>query len=129
MAKGRQRKLLRRRHQAPQSGFAFEWAETGTVNPNAKYLELERASTSYRELILNTVNALTDWKTAREISVAAGLTYVQTIFALQALHGAEEVARKGRKNSSMWGPLALDVQPDTGFDMLQSLFNSSVKRG
>lgn len=39
---------------------------------------------------------------AREIATAAGLTYRQTIDALNALFNAERVARHGRKSGSRW---------------------------
>lgn len=91
--------------------------------------DFDAANRKFRITILNVVNQSTTWRAARLIAASAGLTYPQTIFALLALHNDGKIARRGRKGSAKWGPLSIDVAPDTGFDVLQSLFNSSVKRG
>lgn len=112
MGTGPQRKRRRRRKNPAQMEFNFD-----------------SANLKFRANILQVVNQSTVWRTARLIAASAGLTYEQTIFALVALHSDGKIARKGRKGNAKWGPLAIDVQPDTGFDVLQSLFNLSVKRG
>lgn len=112
MGTGPQRKRRRRRKNPNQMEFAFE-----------------SVGRPFRTTVLDIINESTVWRTAHHIAAAAGLTYPQTIFALLALHNAGKIARTGRKFTAKWGPLAIDKPADTGYDVLQSLFNSSVKRG
>ncbi|MFL6672923.1 MAG: hypothetical protein ACJ8LG_06505 [Massilia sp.] len=78
--------------------------------------------------MLAVVNASTDWTSAHDIAARAHLTYLQTIFALVALHNHDKIARSGRKATAKWGPLSLLQPPDHNFNLLQSLFNTSIKR-
>lgn len=106
--KSRRRK---RRADSRQMAFAFE-----------------DAGRPYRAIVLNEVNRSTIWRTALAISTACGITYHQAVFALIALHDNGKVARAGHKYTAKWGPLTLDRPPETNFNLLQNLFNSTVKR-
>lgn len=62
----------------------------------------------FRELVLSVVAMADGWIKAREVSELTGLTYKQTIDALNYLYNAEKVARTGRKFTAKWGRKELD---------------------
>lgn len=90
--------------------------------------ELALSPPSFRATVLAVVNASTDWTSAHDIATRAHLTYLQTIFALVALHNHDKIARTGRKATAKWGPLSLVAPASHNFNLFQSLFNSSIKR-
>ena len=67
----------------------------------------------FRTLVLMTVNAADGWLTAKKIAEITGLSYSQTIFALNYLLNTERVARSGRKSTARWGRLGLIEKRDT----------------
>ena len=62
----------------------------------------------FRELVLSVLAMADGWLKAREVSELTGLTYKQTIDALNYLYNAEKVLRTGRKFTAMWGKLELE---------------------
>lgn len=66
----------------------------------------------YRELVLSVLAMADGWLKAREVSELTGLTYKQTIDALNYLYNAEKVLRTGRKFTAMWGKLELEKEID-----------------
>ncbi|RQS39753.1 hypothetical protein [Burkholderia sp. Bp8990] len=80
-------------------------------NPAQLSLFDERMRVSLRLRALNAVNASPAWQSAQQIATATGMTYRQTIDALNALHNEAKVARQGRKFTAKWGSLRL-VKPD-----------------
>lgn len=80
---------------------------------------------TYRARVLRVLNASPDWLQARDIAKRTGLTYHQTIFALNALFNSGSVARHGRKSTARWGSLVL-IEHDPSADAiatLQSIFH------
>lgn len=75
---------------------------------------------TYRARVLTVLNASPDWLTAREVSALSGLGYLQTIYALNALHNAELIARSGRKSTARWGSIVL-VEHDPSADAIKTL--------
>ena len=75
---------------------------------------------SYRSRVLRVVNASPDWLRADEIAKRTSLTYLQTIFALNALYNFELVARKGSKRASRWGSLVL-IEHNQGAEAAKTL--------
>ena len=75
---------------------------------------------TYRARVLRVVNASPDWMKATDISRRTGLTYLQTIFALNALYNSGRVARDGRKSGSRWGSLVL-IEHNQGEDAVKTL--------
>lgn len=67
----------------------------------------------YRELVLSVLAMADGWLKAREVSDLTGLTYKQTIDALNYLYNAEKVARTGRKFTAMWGRRELNDETPT----------------
>lgn len=67
----------------------------------------------YRELVLSVLAMADGWLKAREVSELTGLTYKQTIDALNYLYNAEKVARTGRKFTARWGRKDLVQEEDT----------------
>lgn len=66
---------------------------------------------SLRSRALHAVNAAPGWLTAACVAQITGMSYRQTIDALNALHNEARIARHGRKFTARWGSLQL-VQPD-----------------
>lgn len=67
----------------------------------------------YRELVLSVIAMADGWLKAREVAELTGLSYKQTIDALNYLYNAEKVARTGRKFTAMWGKRELLTVTDT----------------
>jgi len=67
----------------------------------------------YRELVLSVLAMADGWLKAREVSELTGLTYKQTIDALNYLYNAEKVARTGRKFTAKWGKRELHQNEGT----------------
>lgn len=80
---------------------------------------------TFRTRVLVAIEASPCWLTSRQIAEATGLSYKQTIFALNALNNAAKIARAGRKFTARWGRLALssDSTLSDSFALLQSCFN------
>ena len=66
---------------------------------------------TYRARVLRVINASHGWMHASDIANAAGLTYHQTIYALNALLNAGHIARLGRKSTAQWGSISLQSNP------------------
>jgi predicted Rossmann fold nucleotide-binding protein DprA/Smf involved in DNA uptake len=80
-------------------------------NPAQLSLFGDEMRASLRSRALNAVNASLTWQSAEQIAKKTGMTYRQTIDALNALHNEARVARHGRKFTARWGSLSL-VKPD-----------------
>jgi hypothetical protein len=80
---------------------------------------------TYRARVLAVVNASPGWLTARDIAAQASLTYLQTIYALNALLNTEALARQGRKSTARWGSLVLVEHSPTSAALatLESILN------
>lgn len=78
---------------------------------------------TYRARVLRVLNASHGWMHARDVAKACGLTYHQTIYALNALLNAGHVARLGRKSTSQWGSTTLQSNPTAeALSTLNALF-------
>lgn len=79
--------------------------------------------TTYRARVLRVLNASRSWNRASDISQACGLTYHQTIYALNALLNAGLIARHGKKSTAQWGSIALQSNPTAdALSTLNALF-------
>lgn len=71
---------------------------------------------TYRLRVLAVLDNTPGFHTGQRIAQLAGLTYKQTIDALNALNNAERVARTGHKYTARWGRIcevqnpALDLE-------------------
>lgn len=78
---------------------------------------------TYRARVLRVLNASRNWNKASDIANAAGLTYHQTIYALNALLNAGHIARIGRKSTAQWGSISLQSNPTAdALSTLNALF-------
>lgn len=75
---------------------------------------------SYRSRVLRVVNASPDWLRADDIAQRTSLTYLQTIYALNALYNFELVARQSSKRGARWGSLVL-VEHKPGAEAAKTL--------
>lgn len=75
---------------------------------------------THRSRVLRTVNASPNWMQARDIAKRTGLTYLQTIFALNALFNSGSIARHGRKSTARWGSLVL-IEHNPTLDAIATL--------
>jgi hypothetical protein len=79
---------------------------------NARAIKRQQAQT-YRMRVLAVIEATDAFFTGQQLATLTGLTYRQTIDALNALNNMAKVARTGRKFTARWGkvPKALDENP------------------
>lgn len=79
---------------------------------SARALKRQQAST-YRMRVLAVIEASDTFFTGQQLAQLTGLTYRQTIDALNALNNMAKVARTGRKFTARWGrvPQPLDENP------------------
>jgi hypothetical protein len=66
---------------------------------------------TYRSRALRVINETARWLSSAEVASQSGLTYRQTIDAINALHNIDLVSRQGRKFTAQWGSPRL-VTPD-----------------
>lgn len=59
-------------------------------------------STSYRQRVLDVIEAAHEPLTGRAVAQLAGITHLQACFALNALLNREQVERVGRKFTARW---------------------------
>lgn len=85
---------------------------------------------TFRARVLAALNQSSEWMTARAVASATGLTYLQAVFALNALLNAEAIARQGRKSTARWGSLVLvEHQPDAeALATLESILLGTPRR-
>lgn len=57
---------------------------------------------TYRAVVLVVIEAAAEPLTGHRVAELAGLTYRQTVDALNALHNSERIARIGRKFTARW---------------------------
>lgn len=81
-----------------------------------------------REVVLNVVNKSPVKLSAREISRRSGLTYKQTIDALQALNNYERVVRIGKKFSARWIRVGIVECCNESVKELENVFMSIAKK-
>lgn len=60
---------------------------------------------TYRATVLVVIEAATEPLTGHRVAELAGLTYRQTVDALNALHNSARIARAGRKFTARWMPI------------------------
>ena len=79
---------------------------------SARALKRQQAQT-YRMRVLAVIESTDAFFTGQQLAKLTGLTYRQTIDALNALNNMAKVARTGRKFTSRWGkvPNSLDENP------------------
>lgn len=75
---------------------------------------------TYRARVLRVLNAYHGWMHSRDVAQACGLTYHQTIYALNALLNAGHIARQGKKATAQWGSTVL-VEHSPAADALATL--------
>lgn len=61
------------------------------------------ARATYRSRTLSVINETTKWLSSAEVASQSGLTYRQTIDAINALYNIALVSRQGRKFTARWG--------------------------
>ena len=80
------------------------------------------SSKTYRMRVLAVIEANGDtFHTGQQIAEITGLTYRQTIDALNALNNMEKIARTGRKFTARWGKLPQKSNENPAL-LLQSAF-------
>jgi hypothetical protein len=89
-------------------------------NPAQLSLFGDEMRASLRSRALDAVNHSRTWQSAQQVAKTTGMTYRQTIDALNALHNEARVARQGRKFTARWGSLAL-VKPDSAIAAAHAL--------
>lgn len=79
---------------------------------SARAIKRQQAQT-YRMRVLAVIEATDTFFTGQQLATLTGLTYRQTIDALNALNNMAKVARTGRKFTARWGkvPKTLDENP------------------
>jgi predicted Rossmann fold nucleotide-binding protein DprA/Smf involved in DNA uptake len=85
---------------------------------SARALKRQQSKT-YRMRVLAVIEATDTVHTGQQLAQLTGLTYRQTIDALNALNNMEKVARTGRKFTARWGrvPQALDENPAIALEL------------
>jgi hypothetical protein len=81
-----------------------------------------------RSRALQAINGSSEWLTAARVAQITGMSYRQTIDALNALHNEARIARHGRKFTARWGSLQL-VQhdpADAAASLLQTYFHANA---
>lgn len=81
------------------------------INPAQLSLFGDQLRVSLRSRALNAVNGSNCWQSAAQVASKTGMTYRQTIDALNALHNEALIARQGRKFTARWGSLRM-IKPD-----------------
>ena len=67
-----------------------------------RILARRSAAITYRSTVLAIIEQSGQCLTGQEISIRAGLTYRQTVDALNALHNLAKIRREGRKFTARW---------------------------
>jgi 2-methylcitrate dehydratase PrpD len=95
------------------------------VSVRARAKAIQAARQTYRQrvqLVIETANACL---TGHAIADLTGLTYRQTVDALNALVNQGRIARTGRKFTARWCPL---TTPDDPSAALQAALNAIARR-
>lgn len=83
---------------------------------------------TYRRLVLEVVQESPAFLTGQQIAQITGLTYRQTIDALNALNNSEKIARTGRKFTARWGRIPQHVPPsESAIEALEHAFKGFFK--
>lgn len=79
---------------------------------SARAIKRQQAQT-YRMRVLAVIESTDAFFTGQQLATLTGLTYKQTVDALNALNNMAKVARTGRKFTARWGkvPEQLDENP------------------
>jgi hypothetical protein len=79
---------------------------------STRAIKRQQAQT-YRMRVLAVIETADTFYTGQQLATLTGLTYKQTVDALNGLLNMEKVARTGRKFTSRWGrlPKTLDENP------------------
>lgn len=79
---------------------------------SARAIKRQQAQT-FRMRVLAVIEATDTFHTGQQLAQLTGLTYKQTVDALNALNNLSKVARTGRKFTARWGkvPKSLDENP------------------
>lgn len=89
----------------------------------------KQAHSTYRLRVLTVIESYDGWLTGQQIAQATGLTYKQTVDALNALNNLEKVARTGRKFTALWGKIDTTSEraASESFALLTDCFRSFFK--
>jgi len=85
------------------------------------------ATVTYRQRVLAFIESSDGQLTGLEIAQATGLTYRQTIDALNALNNAAKIARIGRKSKARWTRLAAIEPAAEPMAMVEAIFYSIIR--
>lgn len=91
-----------------------------------KSVKRKQAQT-YRMRVLEVINAADVCYTGQQVAQLAGLTYRQTIDALNALNNAAKVARTGRKFTARWCRVPDEQQQEHPAITLERAFQGFFK--
>lgn len=82
---------------------------------------------TFRRVVLEVVEESPAFLTGQQIAQITGLTYRQTIDALNALNNTAKIARTGRKFTARWGRIP-DHQPsESAIQALEHAFRGFFK--
>lgn len=81
-------------------------------------VQAARTTTTYRQRVLDTIQAAGACLTGHELATRSGLTYRQTVDALGALLDQGRIERHGRKFSARWCPLTPKHDPMTALEAI-----------
>ncbi len=83
---------------------------------------------TYRQRVLDVIEAANGSLTGHEVAQQTGLTYRQTIDALNALFNMAKIARTGRKFTARWGRLVETPRSDkSSLALLNRIFSGMRK--
>lgn len=86
---------------------------------------MARQQTTYRQRVLDVIQSATGDLTGQEVALRSGLTYRQTIDALNALYNMAKVSRSGRKFTARWSKT---TEPPTSTRANTALLNKIFAR-
>lgn len=89
-----------------------------SVRARAQAAKAALARTTYRQRVLDTIQAAGACLPGFEIAQRSGLTYRQTVDALGALLDQGRIERHGRKFSARWCPLTPKHDPMTALEAI-----------
>lgn len=83
---------------------------------------------SYRAAVLAVVESSEGMMSGQDIARLAGLSYRQTVDALNALYNSARIARTGRKFTARWHRVRSDDANGCDTALLQRLMYRMIKR-
>lgn len=83
---------------------------------------------TYRQRVLRVVQQSQVFLTGHQIATLSGLTYRQTIDALNALNNLSKVSRTGSKFTARWGRVPVEHHGETAVQALERAFRGFMTR-